>query len=97
VRRDAAIAAIRAHLPELRRQFHVRDLAVFGSVARDEATAASDVDVLVQFDGPTTFDAYFGVKEELEKLLGTPVDLATPPMLKPRVKLEVDREAVRVS
>jgi predicted nucleotidyltransferase len=37
------------------------------------------------------------VKEELEKLLGTPVDLATPPMLKPRVKVEVDREAVRVS
>ncbi len=88
---------MRAQLPELRQRFGVRQLAVFGSVARDEATAASDVDVLVEFDGPTTFDGYFGVKERLEELLGTRVDLATPPMLKPRLKIEVEREGVRVS
>jgi len=97
VRRDEAIALMRAQLPELRQRFGVRQLAVFGSVARDEATAASDVDVLVEFDGPTTFDGYFGVKERLEELLGTRVDLATPPMLKPRLKIEVEREGVRVS
>jgi len=45
-------------------------VAVFGSVARNEASMASDVDILVDFDGPTTFDRYFGVKEELEKVLG---------------------------
>jgi len=42
VRRDEAIALTRAQLPELRQRFGVRQLAVFGSVARDEATAASD-------------------------------------------------------
>ncbi len=40
---------------------------VFGSVARDEATSTSDVDVVVEFDGPTTFDGYFEVKERLER------------------------------
>jgi predicted nucleotidyltransferase len=84
-------------MPELRERFRVRELSVFGSVARDEATAASDVDVLVAFDGPTTFEAYFGVKERLEEFLGARVDLATPPMLKPRLKVEVEREAVRVA
>jgi predicted nucleotidyltransferase len=97
VRRDDAIALIRSHLPELRQRFGVRERAVFGSVARDEATAASDVDVLVEFDGLTSFDGYFGVKERLEELLGTRVDLATPPMLKPRLKVEVEREGVRVA
>jgi predicted nucleotidyltransferase len=97
VHRDQALSMISGRLPELSRVFGVRSLSVFGSVARDEATATSDVDILVEFDGPTTFDRYFGVKEALEELLGTRVDLATPPMLKPRLKLEVDREGVRVA
>jgi predicted nucleotidyltransferase len=97
MRRDQAIAVIHDHLPELRRRFGVRGLAVFGSVARDEATEASDVDVLVDFDRPTTMDGYFGVKEALESLLGTRVDLATRAMLKPRLKAELEREAVDVA
>lgn len=97
VRRDTVIAVIRAHLPEIRQRFGVRDLSVFGSVARDESTGTSDVDVLIEFDGPTTFDGYFGLKERLEEVLGTRVDLATPAMLKPRLKVEVEREGVRVA
>jgi predicted nucleotidyltransferase len=97
VRRDQAISLIRGRLPELGRRFGIRSLAVFGSVARDEASASSDVDVLVEFEGATTFDRYFGAKEALEELLGTRVDLATPAMLKPRLKLQVEREGVRVS
>jgi len=97
VHRDQVISLIRSRLQDLRRAFGVRTLAVFGSVARNEAGPTSDVDVLVEFDGPTTFDRYFGVKEALEELLGTRVDLATPSMLKPSLKLEVDREAVHVA
>jgi len=97
VRRDLAIALIRTRLPELRSSFGVQSLALFGSVARDEAGAASDVDILIEFDGPTTFDRYFGAKEALEGILGSRVDLATPAMLKPRLKVEVEREGVRVA
>lgn len=97
MRRELAITLLRDRLPELRRRFAVRRLAVFGSVARDEATDRSDVDVLVDFEGPTSFDSYFGLKEELEAMLGARVDLATRAMLKPRIKPGVEGEAVDVS
>jgi predicted nucleotidyltransferase len=97
MRRAQAISLIRGALPELREAFGVRSVAVFGSVARDEASATSDVDVLVEFEGPTSFDGYFGVKEALERLLGARVDLATTAMLKPRLRGEVEREGVRVA
>jgi predicted nucleotidyltransferase len=97
VDRDRVIAILRRLLPELRRKFGVKGLAIFGSVARDEATATSDVDVVVEFVGPTSFDAYFDVKEALEGALAKRVDLATPAMLKPRIRTEVEREGVHVA
>lgn len=93
--RDDVLASIRQHLPELER-FDVRSISVFGSVARDEASPDSDVDVLVEFGRPT-FDGYMGLKFFLEDLLGTRVDVATPDMLKPRIRDNVLREAVRVA
>jgi predicted nucleotidyltransferase len=45
-------------------------LALFGSVARDEATAESDVDLLVEFEGGATFDRYMDLKFFLEECLG---------------------------
>ena len=61
MRRADAIALISARREEITRQFGVRSLALFGSVARDEARPDSDVDVLVEFEGPTTFDAHMGL------------------------------------
>ena len=63
------------------RRRHVNRLAVFGSVvtgAFDPDT--SDADFLVEFDPASTtlFDDYFGLKEDLEGLLGVPVDLVAP-------------------
>ena len=61
MRRADVIARISARREELTKQFGVRSLALFGSVARDEARPDSDVDVLVEFEGPTTFDAHMGL------------------------------------
>ena len=97
MRRAQAIALLSARLPELRRRYAVRALSVFGSVARDEASDRSDVDVLVDFVSPPDFDGYFGLKEELEALLGTRVDLATRSMLKARIRPRVEAEAVDVA
>lgn len=47
--RDDALTILRAHLPELKARFGVASIALFGSTARDQATSASDVDVLVSF------------------------------------------------
>jgi len=67
------LSVIRAHRAELRR-LGVRRLGLFGSAARGEATAASDLDFLVEFERKT-FDAYMDVKELLERLFGRRIDL----------------------
>ncbi len=82
--------------PELRARFGVVRLALFGSTARDEATADSDVDVLVAFDGPATSKQYFGVQFYLEDLLGRPVDLVAEKALRPELRPYIDRERVNV-
>ncbi len=94
--RDEVLAALRAHQAEIT-AFGVRSLAVFGSVARDEAGPASDVDVLVEFEPPATFDRYMGLKLYLEDLLGVRVDVVTLHGLKPRLRPIVEREAIRVA
>jgi len=81
----------------LRERFAVRSLALFGSAARGEATEASDVDLLVEFDGPPTFDRYMDLKFYLEDLLGRRVDLVTPDALKTRMRPIVEKEAIRVA
>ena len=59
------------------RQRGVKSLAVFGSVARGEATPSSDIDVLVEFDRPVGLFEFIRLKHFLEKLTGGSVDLAT--------------------
>jgi uncharacterized protein len=82
----------RAHLA----RFGVRSLAVFGSVARDQGRPDSDVDVLVEFAQPASFAAFMDLKFFLEDLLGRRVDLVTRKALKPRLRPEVEKEAIHV-
>ncbi len=77
--------------------FGVRRLALFGPVARGEETPASDVDLLVAFEGQTTFDRYFDFKFWLEDILGCPVDLVTEKALRPEIASDVKREALHVT
>ncbi len=78
-------------------RFGARQLALFGSAARDQLRPDSDVDILVEFDGPATFDGYFKLKDYLEQLLGRPVDLVTNKGLKPRARAHVERDLIRVA
>lgn len=96
MRRDQALETLRGRRAELA-ALGVKRLALFGSLARDEARPDSDVDVLVEFADRPTFDGYMDLKFYLEELLGRPVDLATPRSLKPRIKERVEREAVYVA
>lgn len=76
----------------------VVSLALFGSVARDEAVDGSDIDILVSFhQSPVTFDAYMDVKLFLEDLLNNPVDLVIAESLHPRIKPSVHQDAVYVA
>ena len=95
--RDEILETLRAHRDELRKRFGVKSLAVFGSVARGEERPESDVDILVEFDGPATFDRYMDLKFFLEELLKRPVDLVTRRALKPRLRPYVEKEAIYVT
>lgn len=81
----------------LQQQFHVRSLSVFGSAARDELTPTSDIDILVDFKEIPGYIEFMRLKFHLESLLGRSVDLATPRAIKPRIRLQIEREAVNVT
>ena len=87
----------RESIDEFCRRHRIRRLALFGSALRDDFGPDSDVDVLVEFDGPSTFDGYFSLKDYLEALLGRTVDLVTERGLKPRAKRQVERDLIRVA
>ena len=96
MKKHEAIALLNAHKPELEKQFGVTTLALFGSTARDSARSDSDLDILVDFDGPATSQRYFGVQFYLEDLFNCPVDLVTQKALRPELRPYVEREAVYV-
>jgi uncharacterized protein len=93
--RGEVLETLAAHGADLAR-FGVARLALIGSVARDEAGPDSDVDLVVDFAGPATFDAYAGLALFLEDLLGRSVDLVTRRSLRPHVAREVEKEAIDV-
>jgi predicted nucleotidyltransferase len=76
--------------------YGVASLAIFGSVARDEAGDHSDLDLLVNFVGKATFDRYMELKFFLEDSLGVKVDLVTESSLKEPYKSAILSEAIYV-
>jgi predicted nucleotidyltransferase len=74
--REQLLDILRAHSPQLRSR-GVKSLWLFGSFASGKARAGSDIDLVVEFDQPTTFDLHMGLWEYLEGLLGRRVDLLT--------------------
>jgi len=76
------------------RRHHVRCLALFGSVLRDDFTPASDVDVLVEFEpGRVPGLAFFAMEVELSEMIGRKVDLNTPGFLSRYFRDQVLAEA----
>ena len=96
VTRDQALRVLSRLKPTLAEQYGVIRLALFGSTARDEAGPDSDVDIVVDFDGPATSERYFGVQFLLEDELGRPVDLVSNKALRPELRPYIEREAIHV-
>jgi predicted nucleotidyltransferase len=94
--RDHVIRTLQAHKSELAVTYGVRSLALFGSLARDEATEQSDVDLLVEFDRAVGYFGLVALQDHLADLLRRPVDLGTLASLKPRIRQQVERDLVYV-
>jgi uncharacterized protein len=96
--REQALRILAANREKLR-DFAVESVAIFGSVARNEATAASDVDVLVEFkkDARVGLFGFVRVQRFLSGILGCPVDLVTLDALRQEIRQDVLREAVHAA
>ena len=97
MQRDDVLKILADHRDELRQQFGVKSLALFGSVARDEATETSDVDLLVAFARPVGLFGLYALQDYLVQLLGCAVDVGTLASLKPRIRARVLAESIHVS
>lgn len=90
--REQVMAALRAHEAELHR-FGVAHLYLFGSVARKQARADSDVDLFFDTDNPRfSLIELVDIQEQVSRILGTESDVMTRaslhPMLRPRIEAE---------
>ena len=94
---EEVISVLKDQKENLEKEFGVKSLRLFGSVARDEATSSSDVDLLVEFNRPMGYFGLFSLQNYLEKLLDCSVDLGTVNSLRPRIKENVMKDLVYVT
>ena len=92
-----ALERLRAHEAEIR-DMGITRLSLFGSTARGDAGAESDVDLAValDYDRCATLLDFIGVQQRLAELLGRKVDLVSEPSRKLRFQAEIDRDRVHV-
>jgi len=95
---DSIIETLRHHMPELRREYGVKYLGVFGSYVNGKPRKRSDVDLLVEFDEGTrmTLFRFVGLQEHLSAILGAHVDLVMRTALKPAIGERILAEVVPV-
>lgn len=84
--REAVLAIAKAH--------HAGNVRVFGSAARGEDGAASDIDLLVAFGPKTSLFQHAAMERELAALLGRPVDVVSDRGLRPEIRRAIESEAV---
>jgi predicted nucleotidyltransferase len=94
--REQAVQSLVASEPEIR-ALGVQRLALFGSVARNEARSDSDVDILIQFSpGAKTYERFLALSDLLEARLGRTVELVTLEALSPFLGPHILAEAENV-
>jgi predicted nucleotidyltransferase len=93
---ERVIATLRAHEAELR-DAGIRHLSLFGSVARGDAGASSDVDLAAELDPQARIGLFAlgALERRLAELLGRKVDLLAEPVEKPRLRANIDRDRQR--
>jgi predicted nucleotidyltransferase len=89
------IAQLTALHPALAQRYGVASFALFGSVARNQHTATSDVDLLVSFSQPIGLE-FFDLEAELSQHLGLPVDLLPREGIKPHYWQRLAADVVEI-
>ena len=90
--RSELIETLRALKPELERRFGVSAISIFGSAAREETGAGSDVDLLVDFARTPSLFLLADLDAALERALGAKVDVVPRTSLHPAMRADVERD-----
>ncbi len=94
-RLETVLQTLQMHLPELRRQYGVKSLGVFGSYVRGEEDKHSDLDVLVEIENDSlTLLQFVHLQSYLSDLLGVKVDLVESSSLKPYIGSHIRQEVI---
>jgi len=81
--RQEVLDILRVHMPEIKKRFGVKKLGIFGSVARDEATNGSDVDIIVEFEeNRGSIKDVGGLYLYIKDILNTNIDILTTSSIK---------------
>ena len=81
--------------PELQKKYPIASLGLFGSIVRDDFTADSDIDIIVEFNGKIGIE-FITLADELEDKLNRKVDLVSREGIKPRYLDVIDPQIVYV-
>ena len=95
--KQIVLTKLKERIEDIRQRFSVKNLSIFGSIARGESTDNSDVDVLVVFNREGSFDLFMDLKFYLEDLLGVKIDLVTDKALRPQVRRAIEQELIHVA
>jgi predicted nucleotidyltransferase len=91
--KDPIVEKLKGLKPLLSSRYGVKRIGYFGSYARGDQVAESDVDILVEFEGPVGWE-FFSLESFLEQELGLKVDLVKEEALKDRLKDDILEEVV---
>lgn len=94
--RQDILSSLKKLKKDVARDYSVKTIGVFGSIARDEQTGSSDIDLLVEFSKPVGFVTFMRLENFLSEKLGTQVDLVTSDSLKPVIRQDVLAEVIYV-
>jgi len=89
---DRILNKIRNHKAEIEKEYHIKEIGVFGSFIRGEEREGSDIDILVDFDKPIDLFRFLDLEERLSELSGKKVDLVSKDALKPYIGREILKE-----
>ena len=89
-----ALATINNNIGQLKKEYFVKKVGIFGSVAKGKSTKKSDIDVLVEFNKPVGFFKFIKLENFLKRKLKRKVDLITKNGIKPILKKTILKEVV---
>jgi hypothetical protein len=86
---------LKEHREILKDKYYVKRIGIFGSLSKGKQTSESDVDILVEFDGPIGWDIV-ELNDYLEDLIGKKIDLVSTKALKPQLRENILNEVIYI-